>query len=179
MEPDSDTFGPDTRDSLTIRAYVRPSLLFDPVDGKIARLQALEAAGGVNEVTVEAWPETVPLGSEPTFPEVIETFERFDEWAKAAGASIRPPFTVRTTTSEFTGETKRLLHTPVICLALDVNGRLASVVPRSEGDTNRSVTDALAALGTGEVDGGGGSPAAVAEQPEQCPEVDAGPSSVL
>lgn len=154
MEPDHDTLDPDAQDSLTIRAYVRPSLLLDPVDGKIETLQALESSGVVDEVTVEAWPGTVPLGGEPTFLETIETFERFEEWADAAGASIRPPFTVRTTTSEFTGETKRVLHTPVICLAIDVNGQLANVVPHSDGDTHRSVTDALAAFDTSDGDVG-------------------------
>lgn len=153
------TRNPDARDRLTVQAYVRPSLLLDPVDGKIGTLEALDAAGAVDEVTVDGWPATVPLEAEPAFPEVIETFERFEAWAEATGASIRPPFIVRTQSSELTGETKRLLQLPIICLAIERNGQLVNVVPHSDGDTHRSVTDALAALDPSDDNVGGASDA--------------------
>lgn len=152
MELDPTTLDPDGHDSLTVRAYVRPSLLFDPVDAKLQTLEAIEDAGAVDEVTVEAWPDSVRLDEEPTFPRAVETFERFETWAEPAGTSIRPPFTVRTMTSEFTGETKRLLEPPIFCLAFERNGQLLNVVPHSDGDRHRSVKEALAALETpGEV----------------------------
>lgn len=183
MALDLGTLDSDARDSLIVRAYVRPSLLLDPVDGKIGTLEALEADGAVDEVTVDAWPDTVPLEAESTFPEAIETFERFEEWAAAAGASIRPPFTVRTRTSEVTGETTRLLQLPIICLAIERSGQLATVIPHSDGDTHRSVTDALAALDTSDGNVGDASdaedgrerrPATGAARRGHRPELDAG-----
>lgn len=150
MEPDLDTRDRGGGTDLTVRAYVRPSLLTAPVDGKIGTLEKLDTRGVVDEVTVDAWPGTVRLDGEQTFPGVIETFERFEEWADTAGRTVRPPFTVRTWTSEFTGETKRLLEPPIFCLAIERNGELASVVPHTDGDGHRSVADALAALDPGD-----------------------------
>lgn len=158
---------------LTVQVYVRPALLIDPIDAKLVTLQSLEDDGVIDALLLQAWPEEITLSDQPPHSEAVEVFERFDRWAESRGVSVRPSFAVRTRTSKITGETKEILSTPVMCLAVYEGRRLAGVFPHSAGDDHHSVTEAIAALKTGDLAAYIPEPAESAEPgPRRCPECD-------
>lgn len=130
-----------------VSCYVRKSSLVAPVDSTLRTLERLEAEGIVDEFTVGAWPAEVDLEDPRPHGDVVDLFEAFDSWADQWTVSIRPPFSVETRHSEITDETRRVLLTPVQCLAVSVNGVLVEVFPHTadpagDGDTY-TVADAL------------------------------------
>ena len=136
---------------LTVQVYVRPELLLEPVDSKIETLQTLEAEGDVDGLMLHYWPSKVELSADPPHSEAIDAYERFERWAEASGVEISPPFSVRTRSSEITGEERTVLSTPVVCLAVYEAGRLIGVYPHSDGDRTHSVGEAIAAVRTGQL----------------------------
>lgn len=141
-----------TDNELTVEVYVRPQQLMEPIDSKIDTLQRLESAGHIAALSMHTWPESITLSEQTPYSNAINAFERIEAWADEHGMSIRPPFSVRTTTSTFTNETRTKLRTPVICLAVYDGEQLATVFPHSRGDDQYSVTDGIAALKTGELE---------------------------
>lgn len=135
----------------TVVCYVRAPLLLEPIDSQVETLQACEAEGMIDTAILRSWPDEVTLGDPAPHHETIEVFERFDRWANHHGVSIRPPFDVRTMTSLVTDDTKEVLVTPVICLAVYRDEQLIGVYPHSTDDETYTVTEALAALRTGEL----------------------------
>lgn len=139
---------PDTSD-LTVHVYARPSLFLEPIDSKIETLQTLEDIGDVSAVRFHSWPGQVPLSFQSSYDDAIGTYERFKQWAESNGVSIEPPFDVEIQRSEFTDEESTVLKTPLMCLALEYDGRLVSVFPHTEGAVHYTVAEAIAALETG------------------------------
>lgn len=137
---------------LTVQVYVRPGLLLEPLDAKIETLQRLEAEGVIDAVTVQAWPEAVPLSDTTPYTEVVDLFERFTLWADRHGRSVTPPFTVRSQSTVASEGTRRVLSTPMMCLAVYSGRTLTAVYPHADGDDHYSVTDAVAALRTDGID---------------------------
>ena len=153
------------KQDLTVQVYVRPELLLEPVDSKIETLQTLEAEGVIDGLVLHYWPSKVELSADPPHSEAIDAYERFEMWADANDVEISPPFSVRTRSSEITGEERTVLSTPVVCLAIYEAGRLVGVYPHSDGDRTRSVGEAIAAIRTGQLPAKRPEPTAPAREP--------------
>jgi len=136
----------------TVQVYVRPGLLLEPLDATVATLQQFETDGVIDGVTVQAWPDTVPLSDPTPYSEVVDIFERFTLWAEQHDVSITPPFGVRTQSTITSDATRRVLSTPMLCLAVYDGRALSAVYPHADGDDQYSVTSAIAALRTGQFD---------------------------
>ena len=149
----------------TVQVYVRPELLLEPVDSKIETLQTLETEGVVDGLMLHYWPSKVELSADPPHSEAIDAYERFEMWAEANGVDISPPFSVRTRSSEITGEERTVLSTPVVCLAIYEGGRLVGVYPHSDGERTHSVGEAIAALRTDQLPAKRPEPIAPAREP--------------
>lgn len=154
---------------LTAEVYVRSQQLMEPIDTKIETLRQLESTGLIDDLSEYTWPKTITLSEQAPESDVIDAFERMKAWADEHGMSIRPPFSVRTTTSTITDETRTRLRTPVLCLAVYVGEQLANVIPHSRGDDQYRVTDAIAALRTDDLDLFTAAPRSSAPPPDHCP----------
>lgn len=137
---------------VTVEVYVRPEQLLEPIDTKIDTLHQLEAADHIDNLLLHAWPRAIMLTEQTPYSDAINAFEQMEAWADEHGVSIRPPFSVRTTTSTFTDETQTKLRTPMMCLAVYVGEQLVNIFPHSRADDQYSVTDAIAALRTDELE---------------------------
>ncbi|MEY7849931.1 HTH domain-containing protein [Natrarchaeobius sp. A-rgal3] len=138
------------RNHVTAVCYVRAPLLLEPVDRQIETLQACESEGTIDDLLLRSWPKEVTRSSETPHGEVLETFERFERWAKRRGVSVQPPFRERTSTSQITGKTTELLVTPLLCLEVYVDEQLVGVFPHSEDEETYTTDEVIAALRTGE-----------------------------
>lgn len=156
-------------DDVTVEAYVRPAQLLEPCDAKIGTLRRLESTDRIEELTLHTWPEKIALAEQTPYTEAVDAFERMKAWADEHDVDVQPPFSVRTTTSSYTGETRTVLRTPVMCLAVHVDGRLANVFPHSRGEDTYGVVDAIAALRTGELEMFTFDPGRLAAPPDRCP----------
>nr|WP_101296883.1 HTH domain-containing protein [Halegenticoccus soli] len=150
--------------------FVRPALCLDPVDTRLATLRSLEEDGVIDALLIRAWPEVLPLSAQSVYGEFLDAYERFADWADGHGLSIHPPFVVRTTTSTFTGETKTLLRTPVMCLAVYRDETLVGVYPHSTGESHRNVAEAISLLETGEFAGRPRCSSPATADTDACPE---------
>lgn len=139
----------DRHTELVVETYTRPALLLEPVDAKIETLERLESEGTIEELTHHSWPAEVSVSDHGLYDDVEETFREFDRWAATNEVHIRPPFSIRTRRSTFTGETSTVLVTPVMSLAIYLEDQLAAVFPHSDGDVHYPVSEAIAALKTG------------------------------
>lgn len=135
---------PRSRPAITITCHVRASSLVEPVDTTVERLCAFESSGAVDEVRVEAWPAEVPLEMSSEDSEIVDRYDSFRRWADRCGVDLEPAFTVRHRRTLVSEGTDAVLVLPVVCLAISVDGELASVVPHDDGETTYTVDDALA-----------------------------------
>lgn len=138
-------------DSFTVVCYARPSLLLDPIDSHVETLRTCEREGRIETLLVRSWPAQLPCSGETTDREGLEAFERFGDWADRAGVSIEPPFDVRTRSSAITGESREIVVTPLLCLALYDGNTLVGVYPHDDGGRTRDVSTTVAALRTGQL----------------------------
>lgn len=127
----------------TLVCHARTPLVFDPVEERVERAQALEGSDLVDNVVVRSWPETVRYDDDGPHREVVEGFQRFEAWADRLGVTVRPPFETRTRTSLVEDDGVDVLVTPVLCLALYRDERLVSVFPHSEDEETYTVERAL------------------------------------
>ena len=159
----------DTRsEPLEVSVYVRPAQLIEPIDAKIETVHRLESSGILDAVSVHAWPEKVTLSEQTPYTSVVEAFREMESWADEHDVSIQPPFDVRTTTSSFTGTTRTVLRTPVMSLSVYADEQLASVFPHSRGGEQYSVTDAIAALRTDDIELFSADPKPSRQLPDRC-----------
>ena len=127
----------------TLVCHARTPLVFDPVEERVERAQALEGGDLVDNVVVRSWPETVRLEDDGPHREVVEEFRRFEEWAERRGVTVRPPFQTRTRASMVEDEGVEVLVTPVLCLALYREERLVSVFPHADDEESYTTEDSL------------------------------------
>lgn len=155
---------------LTVAVYIRTQQLTEPVGTKIETLQRLESADHIDDLAQHTWPETITLSERTPHTDAIDVFKQMKAWADEHGASIRPPFGVRTT-STLTDEARTRLRTPVMCLAVYVGGQLTNVFPHSRDGEQYSVADAIAALETNDLESYPLAPARdpVGPPPDRCP----------
>jgi len=115
----------------------------------VGRLQALEAAGDVDEFVVESWPTRVTMGTPETVP-ALATFEEFSDWARAHGASLHPAFDQHASHSLYTGTRFTTTVFPVMCLAVYENDELRSVYPHARQGRPTTICDGIAMLESGD-----------------------------
>ena len=152
-ESDEDVAAP-----VTVELYVR-SLAADaaqaPQEAAIERLSRLERDGVVDEYAVHVWgrrvsPDTAAAGtSAGRF--VLDRIERFRDWARRNGATLRSFFDTHEVDSSITGESYTAITVPSLTLAEYRGDDLVRVTPCGDGETVHTVTDHLDAL----EDGGG------------------------
>lgn len=157
---------------LTIDVYVRPDQMLEPFNAKVETLYRLQSTGHIDDFSLHSWPEKITLSERTPYNRAIDAFTRMEAWAKEYGFSIQPPFIVRTITSDLLDERRTVFKTPVMCLAVYVGEQLAGVFPHSRGDESYSVTDAIAALKTDELELFMYSHRASAPPPDRCSECD-------
>lgn len=156
---------------VVVDCFVRTDAISDPVEARVESLRALASDGIVDTLSVETWPAEVVLTplTEGTSP--VERFRTFERWAAQWGADIEPAFRRVTRRSDMTGETREVLRTPALCLAVRVDGRLREVFPHRSKDTTYTVGDAIEALESGlvAVDESVEDPTS---SPDNCPDCD-------
>jgi hypothetical protein len=155
---------------VTVDCYVRTDAVSDPVEGTLSAVRTLAREGTVDEWEVRTWPKEVVLSTVTEGSVAVETFRTFRRWADQWSVSIEPPFSVETRSSEFTGESRRVLKTPALCLAVYANGRLREVFPHHSKGTTHTVEDAIETLRRG-VPTVNGTMTGTAS-PDHCPECD-------
>lgn len=134
---------------VTIDCYVRADAISDPVESRVASVQALEREDIVDECSVRTWPSEVVLTPLTEGTLAVRRFRTFEEWAAQWGVHIDPPFRRTTQRSDLTGETREVLRTPAVCLAVYADGRLREVFPHRSQGTTYSVADAVETLRSG------------------------------
>lgn len=137
--------------ALTVVCHVRAPLLLEPIDRQVETLTACESEGAIDELLVRSWPKEVAVSNSSPHQEVLESFERFSEWADRHSVSIEPPFSTRTNTSQITGKTRELLVTPLLCLEVYAGDDLVGIFPHTAGDETVTTDEVIAQLRTGEV----------------------------
>lgn len=155
---------------VAVDCYVRADAVSDPLEADLAALRGLARDGAVDELRVRVWPSEVVLSPLTEDSLAVDRYRTFREWAAQWAVRVEPPFRRETRRSEFTGETREVLRTPALCVAVRVNGRLREVFPHRSRDTTYSVADAIDALerGVPTVDGA----LSVHVRPDHCPECD-------
>lgn len=134
---------------VSVHCYVRTDAVSEPVESTLESVRALERSGAVDEYEVRTWPAEVVLTpvTEATLP--VERYRTFRKWAAQWGVRIEPPFRRTTERSAITDETRDVLRTPAVCLAVHVDGRLREVFPHTSKGTTYSVADAVETLAGG------------------------------
>lgn len=134
----------------TIICYTRPTNGASAIDASIKALQRCEASGLIDALLFRTWPPELSLSEGDAASESRAAFERFRAWAVRDGVSICPPFEAVTHRSTITGEQRRVLHTPLLCLAFYAGTELAAVYPHTDGDRRtKTVPDVIETLRTG------------------------------
>lgn len=138
-----------TEPHVAVDCYVRTDAVSDPIEADVESLRALTRDGRIDEFTVRTWPGEVVLSplTEESLP--VERYQTFQQWAAQWGVRIEPPFQRETRRSVYTGETREVLTTPALCLAVRVDGRLREVFPHSSKGTTHTITDAIETLKRG------------------------------
>lgn len=139
---------------VAVDVYVRPDQLAGALDEHVRELRALATEGTLEAVDVHSWPSRVPVQSPAA--DAVERFREFRAWADDRGVSIQPPFSVHAVASEFTGERRTYLSTPVCCLAVSAGGALAGVYPHTDDEEHYSVADGVEAVVAGDLSVGPG-----------------------
>lgn len=132
--------------SLRLDCYVRASSLSASVDEALETLREYDQRGVIDDLTVTAWPGEVRLTADTEEPPPIAQYRRFQTWAEQTEVSLQPAFQFREQGSLVDDHTKPALVFPVLCVAIHVNGALATVAPHQSSTTTYTVADALADL---------------------------------
>lgn len=156
-----------------IQVYVRSALLVEPIERKVATVKRLGDDGRVNSVSIDAWPSEVVLSEHTPFMPILEDFRTFDAWAARTAVDITPAFTVETRSELGTDDTRMVLKTPVMFLAVYLGDDLITVFPHVDGEVNYSAADGIAAIKSGKLTYRPG-PAAPTDGPTVCPDCDGG-----
>lgn len=155
----------DIQPSIGIDCYVRASSTGGATGDVVETLRGYAATGVVDDLSVRTWPDRVVLRPATRDADPVERFEKFRAWADRHGVSIVPPFAVRERAT-LVDDPAAVLVVPALCLAVRVDGELASVVPHRTGTTEYAVDDLLADLEAGTVRSGvpSGRPAGVGDR---------------
>lgn len=136
---------PPSTAAVAVDCYVRASSRTDAVDATIERLREDDRTDVIDELTVQSWPAQVSLGDDAGHADIVERFETFRAWADSHDVYL-PSFEIREQTSLVDDETTPTVVLPVCCVAIHVDGTLASVVPHRTETTMYTVDEALSDL---------------------------------
>lgn len=131
---------------ITVDCYVRASTAKGAVGETIETLRAYEGRGVIEDLGVELWPDEVMLTAETEETALVGRYRRFRAWAEQADVSLRPAFQTRERATLVSERPARALVLPTVCLAVRVDGQLASVVPHRADGATYTVGDALGDL---------------------------------
>jgi len=131
-------------DGLTLTLWTRRPVC-GPRTTIIDRLSALRTAGAISDFSINTWPEEIGLGGRGQESELLETIDRFEQWAADHGLSLRPPFETRTS-SLLVGGSEEVLLTPMLLVAVYEDGELVAVYPCTDGEYTWTVTEFLDGL---------------------------------
>lgn len=107
-------------------------------------LQELVSSGVLDAAESREWEKRVPLGSDDSLERTL--YEEFETWARDAGVSLSPFFDTRLCYSMETGEKRKELVMPAVCLAIYEDGDLAQVAPFAYAGRAESVEECIAEL---------------------------------
>lgn len=135
---------PDDTGGLEVDLWVRRPVC-GPRTTVIDRLGALRTAGALDDFSVMTWPEEIALTGENRQEELLETIERFEDWAADRGLSLRPPFETRTA-SLLVGDSEDVLTTPMLLAAAYEDDDLVGIYPCTDGTKTWTIPEFLDAL---------------------------------
>lgn len=158
-----------TDPTISIDCYARPTSLSAPIDATLTTIQELVEDGTIDDCTIHSWPSTVVLSDETDHTDVVETFRTFEAWADQWGVSIEPPFSVETRTSQITGDRREVLVTPVLCVAISIEGALREVFPHQTEGRTYTVEDAITTLTKGTITVNSDLTAPIEAADDRCP----------
>lgn len=140
----------------TVRAVLRlrtlgPSGLNPPQVEAVEHLRALaeDGDGSIDDLDVDVWGASMGVarteGRDPGRER--ESVAEYERWADEHGCTLRPAFDRRSagSTDDGTGPRDRVV-TPLLVLAVYVDGELRAVYPHVDGDDVRTIHDGLEAL---------------------------------
>ncbi|WP_225334213.1 HTH domain-containing protein [Halomicrobium urmianum] len=137
---------PTTDDAVRAELYVREDLP-KPVQNCrrrcVAHLERLVAAGALDGFDVTSWAKRVPLGDGDAPSTERDCFNEFSAWAREAGVRLAPFFDTRLCYSMETGQKRRELVTPAVCLALYDGDGLRQVAPYATDEGTTTVSECL------------------------------------
>jgi hypothetical protein len=131
--------------SMTLRARTP---VCGPRTDVVNRLSRLRRDGRIAAFEVETWPDELVLSETDGESPIVETFERFEQWATDRNLSVRPAFDVRTVSSLIGGR-REILTLPMMSLSVSADDELVGVFPCTDGDRTWTVTDCLDAYAEG------------------------------
>lgn len=112
-------------------------------DSILALLRGLETEGRIAGLSAVTWPAEVEFGSGH---EALERFAAFEAWGDHAGATVRPPFQVRTRRSLVDEPERDVLVTPELCLAAYEGDEIVAVRPCEHDGSVETIDAYLTAL---------------------------------
>jgi hypothetical protein len=144
---------PNTERQPTRRAelFVRSDLPEPSTERRAAlerRLDDLQCAGRIDEYDTTVWEKRVPIEGASDRPEG-RLYNEFAEWAAEHGICLSPFFDTRRCYSTETGEKRRELVMPALCLAVYEGGDLAQVAPYVCGGSPHSIEDCIDDMANG------------------------------
>jgi hypothetical protein len=113
------------------------------------RLEELQSAGVFDEYDTTVWRKRVPIAGAGDCPEG-RLYNEFAEWAADSGVCLSPFFDTRRCYSTETGEKRRELVMPALCLAVYEGGELARVAPFASGGSPHSIEDCIDDMESGQ-----------------------------
>lgn len=108
-------------------------------------LQDLVGRGVLDAAETVEWKKRVPLQGAGNGTE-RELYNEFAAWARDAGVCLAPFFDTRLCYSMSTGEKRRELVMPAVCLAIYENDELVQVAPFADAGRAESVEECIAEL---------------------------------
>lgn len=136
-----------------VELFVRSLSPSDPSQGGVIdQLQALEAEGRLDELSILVWGERIApdvARRTATGQRLLERLRAFQSWERDASASLPAFDWRRDVTHQATDESYPVIVLPTMALAEYVDGSLAHVAPCIREGTCHSVADRVAALADG------------------------------
>ncbi|EMA01963.1 hypothetical protein SAMN05443574_10419 [Haloarcula vallismortis] len=108
-------------------------------------LQELVCRGVLDDTETVEWEKRVPLQG-PCNGTERDLYNDFAEWAREAGVCLAPFFDTRLCYSSETGEKRRELVMPAVCLAVYEDDKLVQVAPFADAGRTESVEGCIAGL---------------------------------
>lgn len=107
----------------------------------IDRLSSLRTNGTLDDITVKTWPDQIVISERTEHDTILETIDRYEQWATDHGLSLRPPFETRTA-GLLVGGSREVLTTPMMTAAV-YDDDIVGVYPCSDGEHTWTITDYL------------------------------------